>query len=388
MRHLYKAICLAGASMCFLPLHAQKSQQQALNVGAPFLLINPDARTSGLGDAYTGFEPSANDQFANAAKLVFAGDWGIGANFSPWIYELNSGESSSTIAYLSGFKNFGGDQAVGASLRYMSHGTLNFRDDNGQLISTYKPREFAFDVSYGRKLGTKFSLAATLRYIRSDLGEGTYNGIEQRPANAFAGDVSLYYQNYADHIDYGNRYSWGVSFTNIGTKLKYSNDQSKKAFLPMNLRIGGGYTFVHTVDHQFTVALDINKLLVPTPPIYKTDSLGNPTSEIAKGKDPDRSVIESIFSSFGDAPGGFKEELKEFSFASGIEYAYKHLLFLRVGYFYENEAKGHRQHASVGAGVRFTPIELNVAYIMPTDGYVYQARTYKIGLLFNLSPEK
>ncbi|ATL47421.1 hypothetical protein COR50_09695 [Chitinophaga caeni] len=372
-------VCLPALSLV-----AQKSAPNSLQVGAPFLMINPDPRTSAVGSAMTGIAPNVNDLLGNSAKIAFAGDWGIGASYSPWLYELNNDNTQSAVAYLSGFKSFNGKEAIGASLRYMSHGTVTFRDDNGQQLSNYKPREFAIDATYARKLGDHYSLGVSLRYIRSDLGEGTYNGIQQKAASAVAGDVGFYYQNYADHIDFGNRYCWGISFSNIGSKLSYSDDDNKKTFLPMNLKIGGGYTFVHTTEHTFTIALDINKLLIPTPPQYELDDQGFPTDVIIKGKDPDRSVVESIFSSFGDAPGGFKEEIKELTFATGVEYAYREQLFIRAGYFYENELKGHRQHASLGAGFRLKPFEINMAYIMPTDGTMYQTRTFKLGLLVNM----
>ncbi|WP_157986502.1 type IX secretion system outer membrane channel protein PorV [Chitinophaga alhagiae] len=368
------------------PLLAQKSQQQPLNIGGAFLLVNPDARSSGMGDAVTGTEPDANAMFGNAAKLPFAGSWGVSASYSPWMWDLN--DHKTHMAYVSGFKTWAEQQSIGVSVKYFNYGDVTFRDDNGMELQQYRPREFAIDAAYARKLGNKFSLAVTLRYIRSELGSGTYNGQLQKPASAVAGDVGLYYQNYADNLDYGNRYAWGISFTNLGSRLKYTDDNNRKSFLPMNMRIGGAYSFVHTQDHQFTVAADVNKLLVPTPPIYKLDPNGNPTGEIEKGKDPNRGVAEAIFSSFGDAPGGFNEELREFSLAGGLEYDYQHKFFVRTGYFYEHPNKGNRQHFTAGIGVNISGVQIDMAYLMPTGTSLIQRRSLVFTLMYNISPQK
>ncbi|MGX5821037.1 type IX secretion system outer membrane channel protein PorV, partial [Chitinophaga lutea] len=282
---LSRYIVLAAA--CLLASHGLKAQktQHPVNIGGSFLLVNPDARTSAMGDAVTGIEPDANAIFANAAKLPFAGEWGVSASYSPWMWDLN--DHKTNMAYVSGFKTWDGNQSVGASVKYFNYGEVTFRDDNGMPLQQYTPKEFAIDAAYARKLGNRLSLAVTLRYIRSELGSGTYNGQQLKPASAVAGDIGVYYQGTADNLDYGNRYCWGISLTNLGSKLKYTNDNDRKSFLPMNLRIGGGYSFVHTQDHQFTLSADVNKLLVPTPPIY--DNNGN----IVDGKDPDRNVVNA-----------------------------------------------------------------------------------------------
>ncbi|NIG56975.1 type IX secretion system outer membrane channel protein PorV [Chitinophaga sp. Cy-1792] len=378
-------ILLAG--ICCVPsvLLAQKSQQRPPDIGASFLLVNPDARSAGTGDAPTGLSPDVNALWSNAAKIVFAGDWGVSANYSPWMWGINN--SQSNMAYVAAFKSIGKeeDQAVGLSMKYFNYGDITFRDDNGTIIQDYTPKEFSVDGSYARKLGQRFSLAISLRYIRSQLGQGNFNGLQQKPASAVAGDIGFYYQNSADKLDFGNRYCFGVSITNIGSKLSYTDDKDRKSFLPMNLRIGGGYAFVNTTTSTFTITAEINKLLVPTPPIYALDSNGMVTNTIVKGQDPDRSVVGSIFSSFGDAPGGFTEELREFTIGSGIEYSYKQILFLRAGYFYEHPNKGYRQHFSSGIGLSFQNIQLNMAYLIPTDGSLYQKKTLTFSLLYNIS---
>lgn len=362
------------------PSLAQKSQQQTPNIGASFLLVNPDARSSATGDAVTGLEPNGNDMFGNAAKLPFAGPWGVSASYSPWMYDLNDNQTN--MAYVSAFKTFAEQQSIGLSVKYFNYGDITFRDENGMALQQYRPKEFAIDAAYARKLGRQFSLAVTLRYIRSELGSGTYNGQLLKPASAVAGDVGLYSQGYADHIDGGNRYCWGIAFTNIGSKLRYTDVNTQNSFLPMNLRLGGGYSFVRTPDHQFSVVADIQKLLVPTPPEYRLDDNGMPTDEILRGKDPNRGVPESIFSSFGDAPGGFREELREFTAGGGLEYTYRHVFFARTGYFYEHPDKGNRQHFTVGLGVNIKGLGIDMAYMMPTGRSLLQRRSFNFTLTY------
>ncbi|SEW55763.1 type IX secretion system outer membrane channel protein PorV [Chitinophaga arvensicola] len=382
MKHGYTIILLGGMLTAGFSLSAQKTTQKPPNIGASFLLVNPDARSSGTGDATTGLTPDANSLFSNAAKIVFAGDWGVSANYSPWMWELNNNKSN--MAYVSGYKTWNGTEGIGLSMKYFNYGSVTFRDDNGTVLQDYNPKEFAIDGAYAKKLGNHMSLALGIRYVRSQLGQGSYNNLQQKPASAVAGDISYYYQNSVDRLDFGNRYSVGISLTNIGTKLQYSDDNNRKSFLPMNLRIGGGYTFVHTHEHEFTITADINKLLVPTPPLYAVDSNGIETSQILKGKDPDRGVVNAVFSSFGDAPGGFHEELREFTIGSGIEYAYRQAFFVRTGYFYEHPNKGYRQHFSAGLGVRVSNLALDIAYQIPTGESLVQKRTLKFSLVYNI----
>lgn len=383
MKNGYMILLSAGMLTSGIPLLAQKATQKPPNIGASFLLVNPDARSSGTGDASTGLSADANSLFSNAAKIVFAGDWGVSANYSPWMWELN--DNKSNMGYVSAYKTWNSTEGIGISMKYFNYGTVTFRDDNGTVLQDFNPREFAIDGSYARKLGNHMSLAVSLRYVRSQLGQGSYNSLQQKPASAVAGDIGYYYQNSVDKLDFGNRYAFGISITNIGSRLQYSDDNTRKSFLPMNLRIGGGYTFVHTEEHEFTLTADISKLLVPTPPLYAVDSNGIETSQILKGKDPDRGVADALFSSFGDAPGGFQEELREFTIGTGIEYAYRRAFFVRAGYFYEHPNKGYRQHFSAGLGVRVSDLELDIAYQMPTGESLMQKRTLKFSLVYNIS---
>ena len=382
MKYGYTTILLAGILAAATTISAQKTTQKPPNIGASFLLVNPDARSSGTGDASVGLTPDVNALFSNAAKIVFAGDWGVSANYSPWMWELNNNKSN--MAYVAAYKNLNPIEGVGISMKYFNYGSVTFRDDNGTVLQDYNPKEFSIDGSYARKLGKHMSLALSIRYIRSQLGQGSYNSLQQKPASAVAGDLGYYYQNSVDRLDFGNRYCFGISITNIGTKLQYTDDNTRKSFLPMNLRIGGGYTFVHTTEHEFTLSVDINKLLVPTPPLYALDSNGIETNQILKGKDPNRGIVDAMFSSFGDAPGGFHEELREFTIGSGIEYAYRQAFFVRAGYFYEHPNKGYRQHFSAGVGVRVSNLALDIAYQIPTGESLVQKRTLKFSLVYNI----
>lgn len=384
MQKLLLLILLACALCTPTVLLAQKTGQRPPDIGASFLLVNPDARSAATGNAPTGLSPDVNSLFSNAAKIVFAGPFGISANYSPWMTQLNDNESN--MAYLSGFKTFGteGSQAIGISMKYFNYGTLTFRDNNGTVLQDYNPKEYSVDGAYARKLGHKTSIAVSLRYIRSQLGQGTFNGVQQKPGSAVAGDVGFYYQNTADVIDFGNRYCFGASITNIGTKLSYTNDNNRKTFLPINLRLGGGYAFVNTALHTFTFTAEVNKLLVPTPPIYALDSNGLMTNTILKGKDPNRGVVNAIFSSFTDAPGGFQEELREFTIGTGIEYSYKQILFVRAGYFYEHPNKGYRQNFSTGIGLHFANVGLDMAYLIPTESLFYQRKTLQFTLSYGI----
>lgn len=365
-------------------LMAQKNDSRPPAVGASFLQVNPDARSAATGNAPTGLSPDVNALYSNAAKIVFAGPWGVTASYSPWMWEINNNQSN--MAHLAAYTTFGADQAqaVGVSMKYFNYGSVTFRDNNGTVLENYNPKEYAIDGAYARKLGHKTSLAISLRYIRSQLGQGSFNGLQQKPASAFAGDVGFYYQNSADNIDFNNRYCFGISLTNIGTKLSYTDDKSRKSFLPINMRIGGGYAFVNTSYHTFTITAELNKLLVPTPPIYALDSSGMPTSTILEGKDPNRGVVSGMFSSFGDAPGGFKEELREFTVGGGLEYAYKQTFFVRAGYFYEHPTKGYRQNFSTGVGLRFQKIGVDMAYLIPTDHLVYQRKILQFTLSYGI----
>ncbi|WP_257666807.1 type IX secretion system outer membrane channel protein PorV [Parapedobacter tibetensis] len=361
------------------PASAQ-TNHRTVTTGASFLLLSPDARNAGVGEAGTGLEADANTLFVNPAKLAFADKMGISMSYTPWMRQLVEDEH---LSYLTGFFRLTDRETLGLSIKYLDLGEANFRDEMGNMLTKYKPAEFAFDASYARKLGENFAMALTARYINSDLGVGNYNGLQMDKAHAFAVDVSIYSERtfFRNH-QFGRRFAWGVNLSNVGTKINYT--KSKESFLPMNLRLGAGYALYNDPNNRLTLLMDVNKLMVPTMPIYKQDEQGNITNEIEKGKDPDRSVPSALFSSLFDAPGGFKEELSEFTVSGGFEFSYYRQFFLRAGYFHEAPDKGNRQHLSTGLGLRVSAFQLDMSYTMPMAKRYTVRNEFKATLSFNL----
>ncbi|MDQ0967224.1 opacity protein-like surface antigen [Flavobacterium sp. W4I14] len=351
-----------------------QNQYSTVTTGAAFLLISPDARNSGVGEAGTGLTSDANSNFINGAKLSFANKTGVSVSYVPWMMEI---DKNLHLGNLNAYHQLNNKEVIGVSLRYFDQGNINFRDENGGLLQQYNANEFAIDGTYSRKFGDNLAIALTGRFIRSDLGNGTFNGLQVNPVNAYAADISVYSEKTLNN----SRYAWGVSLTNIGTKLKYSSGATVESFLPMNLRIGGGYTLLKNKSNSLTFLVDVNKLMVPSPPRYKVDANGITTNEIEKGKDPTRSVPSALFTSLFDAPGGFREEISEFTIAGGMEFAYMNQFFLRTGYFYEDPDKGNRQHVSVGLGLKVKTFQFDMSYVAPT------ARRYVLrnGIKFTLS---
>ncbi|WP_257659233.1 type IX secretion system outer membrane channel protein PorV [Parapedobacter lycopersici] len=351
--------------------------RSTITTGASFLLLSPDARTTGVAEAGTGLVPDANSVFTNAAKLNFAGEKGLSFSYTPWMRQLVKDEH---LGYLTAFHRLSQREALGMSIKYLDMGEITFRDEMGNLSQRYNAGEISIDASYSRLLGDHFAMALTARYIHSNLGSGAYNGLDMDRANAFAMDVGLYSEkSYITLKQFSKRFAWGINLTNIGTKLNYTN--AKESFLPMNLRMGVGYGLNNDPDNRLTLLLDVTKLLVPSRPQYRVDEQGNVTAEIEKGKDPDRSVPSALFTSFFDAPGGFSEELSEFTISGGFEFCYYRQFFIRSGYFYENPAKGNRQHFAAGVGLRVKSLQIDIGYLTP------MARRYSVRneLKFTLS---
>jgi len=366
---VFALLCIAFYS------HAQvQNQYNTVTTGASFLLISPDARSTGVAEAGTGLMSDANSGFMNGAKLSFADKTGLSVSYVPWLREI---DKNLHLGNLSAYHQFGDRETIGLSLKYLDLGSINFRDESGGLLQQYQASEFSIDGTYSRKFGDALAIALTGRYIRSDLGMGTFNGMEVSAVNGYSADVSVYSEKTLTN----SRYAWGVSLTNIGTKLKYSSTPGGESFLPMNLRIGGGYTLLKNKSNSLTFLLDVNKLMVPTPPRYKLDANGIATSEIEKGKDPNRSVPNALFSSLFDAPGGFREEISEFTIAGGVEFSYQNQFFIRSGYFYEDPEKGNRQHFAAGIGLKLKPFQFDMSYIAP----VSKRYVLRNGIKFTLS---
>ncbi|MHA4893992.1 type IX secretion system outer membrane channel protein PorV [Pedobacter sp. PWIIR3] len=370
-------------------LLAQSVQPPALTTGSdpnniitavPFLLITPDARSGGMGNAGVAVHPDANAMSINPAKLAFLDKkYGFAASYSPWLKSL---VPDINLGYLSGYYMLDETNTIGGSLRYFSLGEIQFIDVNQQELGIYSPNELALDFTYAKRFGDSFSIGTSLRYIYSNLSSGqTVQGQQTGAGSAVAVDVSAYYKTNSVLFGKDAILSAGGNISNIGTKIGYT-DGAVKSFLPTNFKLGGASTFIVDDYSTFTFALDFNKLLVPTQPRY--DSNGN----ILAGKDPNRSVPAGIFGSFSDAPGGFGEELKEINIATGIEYWYNQQFAFRTGYFYENPKKGDQRYFTVGAGLKYNVFNIDFSYLIANAQKSPLANTLRFTLLFNFGESK
>lgn len=351
----------------------------------PFLTIAPDSRSGGMGDVGVALSPDANSMAWNPAKYAFApNDMGFSMSYTPWLRRLIP---DINLAYLSGYKRIDRNQTIGFSLRYFSLGSIVFTDVVGNTMQSFNPNEFSVDAAYARAFSDKFSGSLAFRFIYSNLtGGATVNGVESHPGIAYSSDVSIYYRN--DELragDYDATFAFGTNISNIGSKISYSKD-NEKDFIPINLKIGAAYTVDFDDYNSLTAAIDVNKLLVPTPPVYYLDSTdleGNPV--IQYGYDPNVSVAVGMFRSFYDAPGGFAEELHEITYSFGLEYWYAKQFAIRGGYFMEHNTKGARKYFTVGVGLRLNVFGLDFAYLVP----IYQenplANTLRFSLLFDIA---
>jgi Type IX secretion system protein PorV len=360
--------------VAFSVTYAQTNKINVVTSAVPFLRITPDARSGGMGDVGVATSPDANSSFNNVAKAVFnTSNTGLSINYVPWLRDLAVNDVY--LASLAGFYKLDEDQALTASLRYFSLGNIQFTDNSGNDLQTFRPREFAIDAGYSRKLSAKSSLGIALRYINSNLASGTVNGVSYKAGSAVAGDIHYFHNGAKEN---GEGINWGVTLSNLGTKISYTSDATQKDFIPANLGIGAAYTKVFDEDNKITFAIDAHKLMVPTPPaVGDSAGLANYRS---------KGVLGSWFSSFGDAPGKFSEELQEFNFALGGEYWYNNQFAFRAGYFYENPNKGNRKYFTVGAGLKYNVFGLNFAYLFPSGSGVNRnplSNTYRFGLVFD-----
>jgi hypothetical protein len=354
------------------------SNLRSLRTATPFLNISPDSRSGAMGEAGVAISPDVNANYWNPAKLAFieGNTNGIAASYSPWLRNLVPDVS---LSYLSYFHQLDDRNTIGASLRYFNLGLIQLTDPQATDQGTYRPNEFSIDGSFARKFGDNFSLGLTLRYIHSDLSSQSFaTGSTQttKAANAVAADVSMYHKSETQLFGKDAIWSYGVNISNIGTKMSYA-DVGQSYFLPTNLRLGVANTINIDDFNQVTVALDFNKLLVPTPPIRDANGL------ILSGKNDDVSVPAGIFGSFSDAPGGFSEELKEVSISTGIEYMYDQQFAIRGGYFYENPSKGGRQYLTLGVGLKYDVYRFDFSYLAARQQNSPLANTLRFTLAVN-----
>lgn len=357
------------------------SEPNNIITAVPFLLITPDARAGSMGDAGVAVYPDANAMSINPSKLAFLEKpYGFSVSYSPWLKSL---VPDVNLAYLSGFYRLDDQNTIGGSLRYFSLGEIQFVDINQQDQGIYSPSELALDVTYARRFGESFSLGTAVRYIYSNLSSGQFNsGQETHAGTAVAVDISGYFKKPTIFLGTDAILSAGINISNIGTKVSYVDAGENKNFLPANFKIGAASTFLIDDYNQFTFALDFNKLLVPTQPLYDEDG------RIIAGKDPNRSVPSGIFGSFNDAPGGFKEELKEINIAAGMEYWYNQQFAFRAGYFYESPTKGSRRYFTLGAGLKYNVFTMDFAYLLANAQKSPLANTLRFTLIFNFGDTK
>ncbi len=342
-------------------LFAQKDNRP-ITTGVPFLLIAGDARSAGMGDIGVATTTDAFSQQHNAAKYAFADQsQGFAVSYTPYMSKITSDMSLGQVNY---YNKYNERSAIGASLRYFGMGEIEMRDDLLSSPVSKKPNEFAIDVSYALKLSENFGMAVTGRFINSNLKMPEVDGTSTS-ASSFAVDVSGFYES--DLMSFSNfdgRWRAGFNVQNLGPKIKY-DDQQFGSFLPANLKLGGSFDFVLDKQNTITVSGELNKLLVPTPPKFDRNNEGDYMMELQKYGD--MSWFKGVFKSFGDAPGGFSEEMKEIVWSLGAEYLYDNKFAFRTGYFHESQEKGARQYATVGAGFKYSMMSIDLAYLFSTS---------------------
>lgn len=353
--------------------------QEKINVvttAVPFLRISPDARAGGMGDLAIATNPDASSSFYNMGKVAFnTSNAGVNATYTPWLKKL---VNDVYLASISGYYKLDDMQAVSASLRYFSLGNIQFTDQYGQIQGDGRPREFGIDIGYSRKLSDRTGIGVGLKYINSDLANGvSFGGQTYKAGNAVAADLGFYHNR---QTEAGEGWSFGVALTNLGSKISYTDNADQKDFIPANIGVGTTYTKVFDESNKLSFGVDLNKLLVPTPPLA-TDTAG--FEEYRK-----QGVLSSWFKSFGDAPDGFQEELKEFQVSLGAEYWYNNQFALRAGYFHEDKTKGNRRYFTTGVGVKYNVFGLNFSYLIPSGGSGSQqnplSNTLRFSLVFDL----
>ncbi len=348
----------------------------AIPTAVPFLRITPDARSGAMGDAGVAISPDANSMHINTSKLAFAEtDFALSATYSPWLRSL--GLPDVYLAYLSGYKRIDDLQTLGFSLRYFSLGDIQFTNDVGQPAGFGRPNEFELAVGFARKLGENFSVGINGKFIYSNLAAGQQvGGVDINPGVAGAADVSLYYSVPLD----ASQLSFGLSLSNMGSKISYTKITND--FLPVNFGLGSAWLFDLDDYNQLTVTADINKLMVPTPQHDFIDQNANGINDYRE-----KSFFSGVLGSWGDAPGGFSEELKEITYSVGLEYWYDKQFALRAGYFHENALKGARTYITTGLGLKYNVFGINLSYLISTGATQQNSnpldKTLRFSLLFD-----
>lgn len=380
-------------------------QLNTITTAVPFLMISVDSRAGGMGDAGVAVSPDANSIHWNPAKLAFAEQDGeFSMSYSPWLRNLVPDMS---LAYLSGYKRLGNKRSsIGGSLRYFNLGSILFTDQNGSTIRDFKPAEFAVDLAFAQRFGENFSGGVAIRYVNSNLTGGiSVQGANSKAGQSVAADVSFFYQK--KDLKWGKKdgtFALGLNISNVGAKMSYT-ETSAQDFIPINLRLGPAFTLDMDEFNSLTFAFDVNKLLVPTPPVYLLDENGavviDPVTDrpaVASGRDPNVGVASGMIGSFSDAPGNvtyddngnlvvesgsiLREEMREINLGGGLEYWYAKQFAFRAGYFWEHYTKGNRKYFTLGAGLRYNIFSLDLSYLIANTQRSPLANTLRFTLGF------
>lgn len=373
-------------------ISGQDPNRRVITTAVPFLNFAPDSRHSAMGDVGVATSPDAFSAHWNAGKLSFIeNDMGFSLSYSPWLGRL---VNDMFVSYLTGYKKIDEVSAFGFDLRYFNMGDIELTDGRGQPLGEFTPRDIAIGGTYSRKLSDNLGLGISARFIHSNLSGNisSVGGSESRPGISVGTDVGVYYTK---EVLSGNKtgiWSWGATISNIGPKITY-NSAEDLDFIPTNLRLGTAYTVNFDDYNSLTFALDFNKLLVPSPPIYKrnedgslaTDDNGNLIIEPGNGRNPNRPLLSGMFLSFADAPGGFREEMQEVMISYGMEYKYNDMFALRTGYFYENPNKGGRRYFTMGLGYVYREtLGFDFSYLIPQTQNHPLAETLRVSLTYNI----
>jgi len=371
-------------------LSGQDSSSNPITVAVPFLSFAPDSRGSAMGDV--GVASSADEYSVhwNNAKLAFLDKkMGASLSYSPWLGNIVDDMS---LSYATFHLKPSRNEAFGATMRYFNLGSIQLTDASGQPLGLENPREVAFDATYSRKLTENIGVGVTGRYIWSNLSGHITGQPGAKAGTSVAVDLGFYYHKEVMFNGMNSEISFGAHMSNFGKKITYSTDANQD-FIPTNLRLGGGFKINLDPYNSLTLLLDFNKLMVPTPPKYKTDSNGelvydsNGNPVIAKGKDPNRPLLSGAFGSFSDAPNGFKEELQEIQISSGVEYRYSDFFAVRTGYFYENKYKGDRKYFTAGVGFKYQVFGADFSYLIPIRQNDPLGNTLRLSLNFSFDTD-
>ncbi|MCH1400887.1 MAG: type IX secretion system outer membrane channel protein PorV [Schleiferiaceae bacterium] len=378
---------LAFLSLALVFAFQSKAQSNlkynVVTTAVPILLVSPDSRAGAMGDVGVASTPDGNSSAWNPAKLAFLENKkaSMAMSYTPWMSKL---VPDIDLAYVNYTKALSDRQGISASLRYFSLGEINFTNEQGNSMGTFNPYEFYLDVAYALKLSDHWSAGTALRWIYSDIAQGqVVQGLQTKPGQSGAADLGFYYQSDYNNIKGGRRQAWsaGIALTNLGAKIAYS-ESGNSDFLPTNLRIGGGYHLEIDQYNQMSVYLDLNRLVVPTPPELGTNG------EIVAGMDDNVTPLMGVFQSFNPAakPGGFDELLQENIYNFGLEYKYDNFLFARTGYLHEHKLKGNRQYVTMGFGLQYNVFTIDMAYLIPASPTTRSPleNTLRFSMAFNI----